>query len=141
MIVPSAQTLATYGATHLDHLMESVNEGWKSAIPFYGPCPQPDYAVAFGRSAFTEDQLKKLKPLVGEIPDSYTSYFMATWQMYFPFLTCEVKCGAAALDVTSARTVIDPLAASKLSISILTPPKDSSIGLAYDIEVESPLIV
>jgi hypothetical protein len=20
---------------------------------------------------------------------------MATWQMYFPFLTCEVKCGAA----------------------------------------------
>jgi hypothetical protein len=24
---------------------------------------------------------------------------MATWQLYFPFLTCEVKCGAAALDV------------------------------------------
>jgi predicted nucleic acid-binding protein len=27
------------------------------------------------------------------------SYFIATWQMYFPFLTCEVKCGIAALDV------------------------------------------
>ncbi|KAK1809555.1 hypothetical protein LTR12_016089 [Friedmanniomyces endolithicus] len=27
------------------------------------------------------------------------SYFMATYYMYFPFLTCEVKCGAAALDV------------------------------------------
>ena len=24
---------------------------------------------------------------------------MATYYMYFPFLTCEVKCGAAALDV------------------------------------------
>jgi hypothetical protein len=24
---------------------------------------------------------------------------MVTWQMHFPFLTCEVKCGAAALDV------------------------------------------
>jgi len=24
---------------------------------------------------------------------------MATWRMYFPFFTCEVKCGAAALDV------------------------------------------
>jgi hypothetical protein len=24
---------------------------------------------------------------------------MATWQMYFLFLTCKVKCGAAALDV------------------------------------------
>jgi len=99
LIVPSAETLATYGSTHLSHLIESVDEGWKSSIRFYGPCPQPDYAVAFGRSAFTEDQLKKLKPWVGEVPDSYTSYFMATWQMYFPFLTCEVKCGAAALDV------------------------------------------
>jgi hypothetical protein len=24
---------------------------------------------------------------------------MATWQIYLPFLTCEVKCGAAALDI------------------------------------------
>jgi hypothetical protein len=27
------------------------------------------------------------------------SYFMATWQMYFLFLTCKVKCSAAALNV------------------------------------------
>lgn len=99
LIVPSAQTLATYGATHLGPLVESVNEGWNSAIPFYGPRPQPDYSVGFGRSAFTDDQLEKLKPFVGEVTDTFTSYFMATWQMYFPFLTCEVKCGAAALDV------------------------------------------
>jgi hypothetical protein len=99
LIVPSAQTLATYGATNLDHLIESVNEGWNCAEPFYGPRPQPDYSVGFGRSAFTDDQLEKLKPFVGEVPDAFTSHFMATWQMYFPFLTCEVKCGAAALDV------------------------------------------
>jgi hypothetical protein len=42
LIVPSAQTLATYGATHLNLLIESVNEGWDSARPFYGPRPQPD---------------------------------------------------------------------------------------------------
>ena len=24
---------------------------------------------------------------------------MATWRIYFPFLTCEVKCGASALDI------------------------------------------
>jgi hypothetical protein len=69
------------------------------APSFYGPRPQPDYSVGFGRSAFTDDQLEKLKPFVGEVPDTFTSSFMATWQMYFPFLTCEVKCGAAALDV------------------------------------------
>jgi hypothetical protein len=99
LICPSAQVLRIYGAKHLKPLAESVDEGWNSAIPFYGPRPQPDYAVAFGQSAFTTNRLKKLQPLVGEVPDTYTSYFMATWRMYFPFLTCEVKCGAAALDV------------------------------------------
>ncbi|PQE08397.1 reverse transcriptase protein [Rutstroemia sp. NJR-2017a WRK4] len=99
LICPSAQVLRIYGAKHLKPLNESVNEGWNSAIPFYGPRPQPDYSVGFGRSAFTDDQLEKLRPFVGEVTDIFTSYFMATWQMYFPFLTCEVKCGAAALDI------------------------------------------
>jgi len=78
LIVPSAQTLATYGATYFNPLTESVNEGWNSARPFYGPRLQLDYSVGFGRSAFTEDQLEKLKPFVGEVSDSFTSYFMAT---------------------------------------------------------------
>lgn len=62
-----------------------------------GPRPQPDYSVGFRRSAFTDEQLKKLDPLIGSVYD--TSLFVATYRMYFPFLTCEVKCGAAALDV------------------------------------------
>lgn len=99
LIVPSAETLATYGATHLQHLIESVNEGWNSSIPVTKPRPQPDYSVGFRREAFTDDQLNKLEPFAGEITDTFTSYFMATWYMYLPFLTCEVKCGAAALDV------------------------------------------
>lgn len=99
LIVPSAQTLATYGATHLNHLFESVNQGWNCAKPFYGPRPQPDYSLGFRRSAFTDDQLEKLKPFVGEIPEIGTSFFMGTWEMYFPFLTCEVKCGNQALDI------------------------------------------
>ena len=99
LIVPSAQTLATYGAIHLNHLYESVNEGWNSTIPLHGTRPQPDYSVGFGRSAFTEEQLEKLEPFVGEIGSKVQTYFMATTRMYFPFLTCEVKCGAAALDV------------------------------------------
>ncbi|TEY69561.1 hypothetical protein BOTCAL_0113g00230 [Botryotinia calthae] len=99
LIVPSAETLATCGATHLEHLIESVNEGWNSAISVYGSRPQPDYSVGFGRSAFTNDQLEKLVPFVGEITDICTSYFMATWQIYLLFLTCEVKCGTAALDI------------------------------------------
>lgn len=96
-IVPSAEDLATMGATKLKCLIENVNEGWTGSIPVEGPRPQPDYSVGFRRSAFTEEQLNRLDPLVGSVFD--TSFFVATYRMYFPFLTCEVKCGAAALDV------------------------------------------
>ena len=99
LICPSAQVLRIYGAKHLSHLFESVNEAWNSMAEFEGTLPQPDYSVGFGRSAFTQEQLNKLKPFVGEPGSKLTTYLMATTRMYFPFLTCEVKCGAAALDI------------------------------------------
>lgn len=97
LIVPSAETLATYGANELDCLAECVNEGWNSSIPLSEPRPQPDYTVGFREAAFTEEQLAKLQPFVGDYDDQ--SYFMATWYIYFPFLTCEVMCGLTGLDV------------------------------------------
>ncbi|KAL9116380.1 MAG: hypothetical protein Q9187_007097 [Circinaria calcarea] len=92
-----AQNLAIYGATHLEHLIESANEGWNNSIPVTKTRPQPDYSVGFRRSTFTDDQLEKLQPFVGSLWD--TSFFMGTFYMYFPFLACEVKCGAAGLEV------------------------------------------
>ncbi|KAG9779722.1 hypothetical protein HRR80_002798 [Exophiala dermatitidis] len=97
LIVPSAQSLAVQGAKHFRCLIESVNEGWNNSIPVTKTRPQPDYSVGFKRSAFTEDQLQKLQPFVGDLFDN--SFFMGTWYMYFPFFSSEVKCGAAALDV------------------------------------------
>lgn len=97
LIVPSAQNMAIYGSTNLDCLVESVNEGWNNSIPVTKPRPQPDYAVGFKREAFTSTQLKKLQPFIGDLTE--TSYFLGTFYMYFPFLTCEVKCGAAALEI------------------------------------------
>jgi hypothetical protein len=34
---------------------------------------------------------------MGELTE--TSFFMATYSIYFPFLTCEAKCGTAVLDL------------------------------------------
>jgi len=99
LVVPSAESLATFGATHLDVLIESVNEGWNNSIPLTSTRPQPDYSVGFSREAFTDDQLTKLSPFIGDFITGDQSFFMATYYMYFPFLTCEVKCGAAALDI------------------------------------------
>lgn len=105
LICPPAQILRIFGARHLEHLTEGVNEGWNNIIPFYKTRPQPDYSVGFQRSAFTKDQLEKLTPFVGEVGTSCTSYFLATFRMFFPFLTCEVKCGAAAVDVADRQNL------------------------------------
>lgn len=99
LIVSSAQTLATYGATYLNHFYKYINKGWNSTIPFHDTHPQPDYSVRFGRSAFIKEQLKKLKPFVGEIGSKTLTYFMAITRIYFSFLTCEIKYGVAALQI------------------------------------------
>ncbi|KAK3616859.1 hypothetical protein LTR56_025674 [Elasticomyces elasticus] len=97
LTVPSAEHGALFGAKDLDILVEIVNEGWNKSIPLIKTLPQPDYSAGFRRSAFANEQLQKLQPFVGDLTD--TSYFMATYYSYFPFMTCEVKCGAAASDV------------------------------------------
>lgn len=98
LIVPSAESLALRNKNY-KRLVESVNEGWNNSIPLTGTRPQPDYSVGFKRDTFTEDQLAKLSPFIGDFIAGDQSFFMATYYMYFPFLTCEVKCGAAALDI------------------------------------------
>lgn len=98
LIVPSAESLALRNKNY-KRLVESVNEGWNNSIPLTSTRPQPDYSVGFKRDAFTEVQLAKLSPFIGDFIAGDQSFFMATYYMYFPFLTCEVKCGAAALDI------------------------------------------
>ncbi|KAL7926602.1 hypothetical protein ACQKWADRAFT_318431 [Trichoderma austrokoningii] len=99
LLVPSAQAFAACGAKHLKPIIESINEGWNNSIPLVGTRPQPDYSVGFKREAFTDDQLEKLSPFIGDWVSGDLSFFMATYYMYFPFLACEVQCGAAALDI------------------------------------------
>ncbi|TLS20472.1 uncharacterized protein PpBr36_11350 [Pyricularia pennisetigena] len=99
LIVPSAESLALRNKSY-KHLIESVNAGWNNSMPLIGTRPQLDYSVGFRREAFADGQLRKLSPFIGEFLFGDKSLFMATYYMYFPFLTCEVKCGAGALDVT-----------------------------------------
>lgn len=104
LIFPSAEILANRGAKHLEILRETTNAGWNNAVPFYGPRPQPDFALGFKREAFTREQLQKLQPFIGnELKDS--SYIAATYNMYLPFITSEVKCGASALDIADRQNL------------------------------------
>ncbi|KAK5160042.1 hypothetical protein LTS14_002148 [Recurvomyces mirabilis] len=116
LVVPSAETMAIRGTTIQKGLVESVNEGWNNCIPITKTRPQPDYAVGFRRRAFTQDQLDRMKPIVGDFDDQ--SYFMASWYMCFPFLTCEVKCGAAALDVADRQNAHSAAIAARAVVEL-----------------------
>ena len=98
LIVPAPEELFHRGAKHLKHLIETADEGWIKSIPLVkGPRPQPDFAVGLKPSAFTSAQLKKLQPSIGDWQT--LSRLVATDEMYFPFLTSEVKCGNEALNI------------------------------------------
>jgi hypothetical protein len=108
-IFPSAEILADKGTKHLAILRETINACWVNSEPFIyppssgfgsrsGPRPQPDFGLGFDRDAFTAEQLQKLQPFLGDVLTDY-SLFAVTYQMYFPCLTCEVKCGDGGLDV------------------------------------------
>ena len=103
LLAPSPESLAAFGATDLDILVESVNEGWNNSIPITSPRPQPDFAVGFRRSVFSIDQLSKIKPLLGDI--SSLSFFRATYYMFFPFLTCEVNTVLELADRQNAHSM------------------------------------
>ncbi|EDN10308.1 predicted protein [Histoplasma mississippiense (nom. inval.)] len=126
LIVPSADIAICRGHVKFEHLVVSINEAWSNSVSldaasittdpplqsqqpikppymriskapqFQLPRPQPDYAVGFSYQAFTQKQLSNLTPFIGDI--SQTSFFLGTADMFFPFLTSEVK-GKAALDI------------------------------------------
>jgi hypothetical protein len=120
LIVPSTEIFATYDANALDCLIESTDKGWNNSIPSPNPRPQPDYSVEFRREAFTETQLQKLQPFVGELTDNS---FMATYYMYFPFFSSEMKCGAAALDVTDCQNAHSITLAVRGIVKLFKPVK------------------
>ena len=80
------------------YLCESVDVAWKLSCLITPTRPQPDFSVGFTREAFTEEQLEKVRIVLGNSEDQ-ASIFRTTWYMYFPFLGCEAKKGDGALDV------------------------------------------
>ncbi|KAI4282821.1 MAG: hypothetical protein L6R35_005306, partial [Caloplaca aegaea] len=93
MIMPSAEHLHILGDEDLSDLTEELNTEWIKCNTLAGPRPKPDCAAGLKPSAFTEEEIMKLK--VYTAPSRATLF---TENMYFPFLMCEAKCGDQALD-------------------------------------------
>jgi hypothetical protein len=69
-----------------------------------GPRLQPDFVLRFKRDAFSREQLQKLRPFIGDLLTDST-LIAATYNIYLPFFSAEVKCGAAALDIADQQTL------------------------------------
>ena len=93
-LVPSIENLSICGREEFAGLIEGHNDPWVKAISFYGPRPQPDHTFGFKWSNFTDQQRRRLM-----IEPSEKSYYTAREDIYFPFLTAEVKCGRAGLEL------------------------------------------
>ena len=108
--VPSVEILADRGgADHLKVVRETTNACWVNSYTFInlpgsrpgprsGLRPRPDFGLGFKRDAFNRNQLQKLRIYIGDpLIDSF--WIAATYNMYLPFLSSEVKCRAAGLDI------------------------------------------
>jgi hypothetical protein len=93
MIVPSAELLFFNGESELEHLAEEMSAGWTKCTTLAGPQPRPDFAVGLMSSAFTDEELVKLKHYTASDRAS-----LFTENMYYPFLMCEAKCGDQGID-------------------------------------------
>ena len=104
-LVPSPKIRTIRGAEHLRILNETIDASWINAEKCCNRRPQPDYSIGIDREAFSTEHMKKLLPFIGSRLDE-ESQFTATFDTCFPFLTTEVKCGAAALDVADRQNAV-----------------------------------
>ncbi|KAI9799450.1 MAG: hypothetical protein M1825_004550 [Sarcosagium campestre] len=117
LLVPSAEILHVQGAVQLKQLVENVNESWSNSIPLVaGPRPQPDFSVGLKPTAFRPEQRKRLAPFIGGWDTA--SRLVATDEMYFPFLTAEVKCGNEALNIADRQNAHSASVAANAVVSL-----------------------
>lgn len=99
LIFPSAQYLVSLGLCHTRALIDMVNDQWTQARPILLSIrPQPDITVGFKRKAFTDEQLAKLGPYIGE-SGLESSWFAANIRVLFPWITNEVKSAVVELNI------------------------------------------
>ncbi|KAJ5547488.1 hypothetical protein N7513_004722 [Penicillium frequentans] len=111
--MPSAENQYIRGNQSLKDVIDGYNDPWLKTEPIYGPKPQPDHARGLRWSTFSEDQRRKL----GIKPDEKSPYTVRE-DMYFPYLTAEIKCGNQALDFADRQNMHSMCIALRAVISL-----------------------
>ncbi|KAJ5976618.1 hypothetical protein N7481_010325 [Penicillium waksmanii] len=113
LIMPSAENQYIQGNESLKDVIDGYNDPWLKTEPIYGPKPQPDHARGLKWSTFSESQRRKL----GIKPDEKSPY-TAREDMYFPYLTAEIKCGNQALELADRQNMHSMCVALRAVVSL-----------------------
>ncbi|OKL55239.1 hypothetical protein UA08_09490 [Talaromyces atroroseus] len=113
LLMPSAENLRIQGREDLKDVIDGYNDPWLKTEPIYGPKPQPDHARGLKWSTFSESQRRKL----GIKPDEKSLYAVRE-DMYFPYLTAEIKCGNQALEFADRQNMHSMCVALRAVVSL-----------------------
>ncbi|KAJ5752798.1 hypothetical protein N7520_009715 [Penicillium odoratum] len=113
LIMPCAENQYIQGNKSLKDVIDGYNDPWLKTEPIYGPKPQPDHARGLRWSAFSETQRRKL----GIKPDEKSPYTVRE-DMYFPYLTAEIKCGNQALELADRQNMHSMCIALRAVVSL-----------------------
>lgn len=113
LIMPSAENQYIQGNESLKNVIDGYNDPWLKTEPIYGPKPQPDHARGLRWSTFSDTQRRKL----GIKPDEKSPYTVRD-DMYFPYLTAEIKCGNQALDFADRQNMHSMCIALRAVVSL-----------------------
>ncbi|KAJ5778477.1 hypothetical protein N7520_001723 [Penicillium odoratum] len=113
LIMPSAENQYIQGNESLKDVIDGYNDPWLKTEPIYGPKPQPDHARGLRWSTFSETQRRKL----GIKPDEKSPYTVRE-DMYFPYLTAEIKCGNQALELADRQNMHSMCIALRAVVSL-----------------------
>ena len=111
--MPSAENQYIQWNESLKDVIDGYNDQWLKTQPIYGPKPQPDHARGLKWSTFSEIQRRKL----GIKPDEKSPY-TAREDMYFPYLTGEIKCGNQALELADRQNMHSMCIALRALVSL-----------------------
>lgn len=100
MIIPSITSLYFGGDKSLEHVIDEINADWYEQCILEGPRIRPDLAIGLFSSAFTEEEVEKLKRYT-----SVDNWTQITMHMFFPFLMGEVKCGKESLNIADRQNM------------------------------------
>lgn len=113
LLMPSAENLFIQGKKELKDVIDGYNDPWLKTEPIYGPKPQPDHARGLRWSTFSDGQRRKL----GIKPDEKSLYAVRE-DMYFPYLTAEIKCGNQALEFADRQNMHSMCIALRAVVSL-----------------------